>query len=281
MKIRLTPTLMAIYVIIAFCISLIVFGLCFEIKLPHDTIVNGELRYGVLHAIINFLWIACSVVFAAWGLTLCDTDSPSSLFDKYKRKEIEYELKLFKMKKNKIILWSIIILSILGLYKIIKPSISDSILIYNKSVQYKNLYKQKSDEKAGFYDKLWKVYLQKNQIAELNKDAFIEVTKIIMQGRADGDKVAWKWVQENQQIPYDQFTKFYEDLSGFVFSQREAYFNIEKECMNIANQNNTMLDTFPNNIYNKILKCEKIDFKYSFTSKKTKEVFSSEEENIE
>ena len=143
MKIRLTPTLTATYIIIAFCISLIVFGLCFEIKLPHDTIVNGELRYGVLHAIINFLWIACSVVFAAWGLTLCDTDSPSSLFDKYKRKEIEYELKLFKMKKNKIILWSIIILSILGLYKIIKPSISDSILIYNKSVQYKNLYKNK------------------------------------------------------------------------------------------------------------------------------------------
>ena len=281
MKIRLTPTLMAIYVIIAFCISLILFGLCFEIKLPNDEIINGELRYGVLHAIINFLWLACSVIFAAWGLTLCDTDSPSSLFDKYKRKEIEYELKLFKMKKNKIILWSIIILSILGLYKIIKPSISDSILIYNKSVQYKNLYKQKSDEKVGFYDKLWKVYLQKNQIAELNKDVFIEVTKIIMQGRADGDKIAWKWVQENQQIPYDQFTKFYADLSEFVFSQREAYFNIEKECMNIANQNNTMLDTFPNNIYNKVLKCEKIDFKYSFTSKKTKEVFSSEEENIE
>lgn len=281
MKIRLTPTLTATYIIIAFCISLIVFGLCFEIKLPHDTIVNGELRYGVLHAIINFLWIACSVVFAAWGLTLCDADNPSSPFDTYKRKEIEYELKLFKMKKNKIILWSIIILSIFELYKIIKPSISDSILIYNKSVQYKNLYKQKSDEKMGFYDKLWKVYLQKNQIAELNKDVFIEVTKIIMQGRADGDKVAWKWVQENQQIPYDQFTKFYADLSEFVFSQREAYFNIEKECMNIANQNNTMLDTFPNNIYNKILKCEKIDFKYSFTSKKTKEVFSSEEENIE
>ena len=281
MKIRLTPTLAAIYIIIAFCISLILFGLCFEIKLPHDTIINGELRYGVLHAIINFLWIAFSVVFAVWGLTLCDVDDPSSPFDRYKRKEIEYELKLFKMKKNKIILWSIIVLSILGLYKAIKPSISDSILIYNKSVQYKNLYKQKSDEKMGFYDKLWKVYLQKNQIAELNKDAFIEVTKIIMQGRADGDKVAWKWVQENQQIPYDQFTKFYADLSEFVFSQREAYFNIEKECMNIANQNNTMLDTFPNNIYNKVLKCEKINFKYSFTSKKTKEVFSSEEENIE
>ena len=101
MKIRLTPTLAAIYIIIAFCISLILFGLCFEIKMPHDTIINGELRYGVLHAITNFLWIAFSVVFAAWGLTLCDVDSPSSPFDRHKRKEIEYELKLFKMKKNK------------------------------------------------------------------------------------------------------------------------------------------------------------------------------------
>ena len=118
----------------------------------------------------------------------------------------------------------------------------------------------------GFYDKLWKVYLQKNQIAEINKEAFIEVTKLIMQGRADGDKVAWKWVQENQQIPYEQFSKFYTDLSSFVFFQREAYFNIEKECMNIANQNNTMLDTFPNNIYNKVLKCKRIDFKYCYKS---------------
>ena len=279
MKIKFTPSLTAIYIIIALSISMILFAFNLEVKLPYDSITSGELNYGPFHIMINIIWVFISVGLAIWGLIRCDYSEKFSFF--YNERVREYEINLFKMKKNKIALWLIAFLLIFGLYKVVKPSISDSILIYNKSVQYQNLYKQKTDEKMGFYDKLWKVYLQKNQIAELNKDVFIEVTKIIMQGRADGDKVAWKWVQENQQIPYDQFTKFYADLSEFVFSQREAYFNIEKECMNIANQNNTMLDTFPNNIYNKVLKCEKIDFKYSFTSKKTKEVFSSEEENIE
>lgn len=280
MKLKLTPGRMVFYIILAVCVSMILFALCFEVKLPFDYMEGGTSKFGALHIVINVVWVIITCALAIWGFAACDSNESFSPFYRADD-EIEYEFNLFKVKKNKIILWSVVVLVLIGLYKVSKPAINDSVTIYNKSVQYRNLYQQKNDEKLGFYDKLWKVYLQKNQIAELNKDVFIEVTKIIMQGRADGDKVAWKWVQENQQIPYTEFTKFYSDLSEFVFSQREAYFNIEKECMLIANQNNTMLDTFPNNIYNKVLKCEKIKFKYSFTSKKTKQVFESGEENIQ
>lgn len=55
-----------------------------------------------------------------------------------------------------------------------------------------------------FFDKLWKVYLQKYEICELNKNTFLEVTNMIMEGRHDGEQVTWKWLQENQNIPYSE-----------------------------------------------------------------------------
>ena len=106
------------------------------------------------------------------------------------------------------------------------------------------------------------------------------VTKIIMENRKDGEKITWKWVQENQQIPYDEFTTFYADLSDFITKQREGYFKIEQVCQEIANKNNTLLDTFPNNIYNKVVGCDRIHFEYGFLSDSTENVFKSKKENL-
>ena len=101
-----------------------------------------------------------------------------------------------------------------------------------------------------------------------------------MENRKDGQNLTWKWLQENQQIPYEEFTKFYTDLSDFITSQRKGYFDIEKVCQSIANQNNTLLDTFPNNIYNKALRLERIKFEYGFTSDSTENVFKTKKENV-
>jgi hypothetical protein len=125
-----------------------------------------------------------------------------------------------------------------------------------------------------------KLTYRKKKITNINKETFLQVTKVIMENRADGQKITWKWIQENQQIPYEEFTKFYADLSNFITSQREGYFSIEKECQLISNKNNTLLDTFPNNLYNKMLGCEKIKFEYGFTSDSTQAVFTSKKENI-
>lgn len=150
--------------------------------------------------------------------------------------------------------------------------------IYNTSKVYHNKYKQKVQEKQGFYDKLWKTYLQKEKVSTLNKDVFIQVSKIIMDGRKDGQNTAWKWVQENQSIPFEEFTSFYKDLSSFIEKQREEYFSLEKQAQLIAYQNNILLDTIPNNIYNKFLNCKHIDFEYGFLSDSTKTVFKNKEE---
>ncbi len=152
--------------------------------------------------------------------------------------------------------------------------------IYNSSKVYHNRYEQKVQERQGFYDKLWKTYLQKEKVSTLNKETFVQVSKIIMDGRKDGQNVAWKWVQENQNIPFEEFSSFYKDLSNFVEEQREQYFKLEKECQTIAYQNNTLLDTIPNNIYNKVLKCKHIDFEYGFLSDSTNVVFKNKTENL-
>jgi hypothetical protein len=158
--------------------------------------------------------------------------------------------------------------------------VMSSAKMYNTSKLLHNAYTQKVEEKAGFYDKLWKTYLQKEKITNVNKETFILVTKIIMENRSDGQNVTWKWLQENQQIPYSEFTKFYADLSDFITTQREGYFNIEKECQLIANRNNTLLDTFPNNIYNKVIGCQRIKFEYGLLSDSTNNVMKSKVENL-
>ena len=174
----------------------------------------------------------------------------------------------------------IVILIAIFLYNILVGNINRMITMFNTSKQYQNTYTQRVQEKVGFYDKLWKTYLQKEKITNVNKETFLEVTKIIMENRKDGEQITWKWVRENQEIPYSEFTKFYADLSNFITEQREGYFNIEKECQKIANMNNTMLDTFPHNMYNKILKCPVINFQYGFTSDSTNSLFNSGIENV-
>lgn len=195
--------------------------------------------------------------------------------DEVKTKKINWK----KMIK-KIIWYGVLVVIVFNLFKIGGTFYRDGKVLYNTSKIYHNTYQQKVEEKQGFYDKMWKTYLQKDKITNVNKETFVLVTKIIMENRADGENVTWKWVRENQHIPYEEFSKFYADLSNFITSQREGYFNIEKQCQLISRQNNTMLDTFPNNMYNKVLNLERIVFEYGFLSDSTRTVFETKTENL-
>lgn len=185
-----------------------------------------------------------------------------------------------KINWKKWIRYIILILILFYTIKISYNSIKQCIKVYNYSKLYHNTYNIKCNERIGFYDKLWKTYLQKEKITNVNKDVFIQVSKIIMENRRDGEKITWKWLQENQQIPYSEFTNFYKDLSSFITQQREEYFKLEKECQLISNQNNILLDTFPNNFYNQFLKCKHIEFEYGFTSDSTEQIFKNKKENL-
>ena len=171
---------------------------------------------------------------------------------------------------------SVVVIIILG-FIIFKPA-KPMIHMYNTNIYYFYKLEKVIRERKMFYDKMWKTYLTKNDICQVNRETFIEVTNIIMNGRADGQNVSWKFVKENQNIPYNEFTTFYKDLSKFVTEQRESYYQLENEAMKIVQQQNGMLDSFPNNIYNKILCIQKLHYTSGFTSARTEEVFKNHRE---
>lgn len=171
---------------------------------------------------------------------------------------------------------SVVVIIVLGFifFKPAKPMIH----MYNTNVYYIYKLEKVMQERKMFYDKMWKTYLTKNDICQVNRETFIEVTNIIMNGRSDGQNVSWKFVKENQNIPYNEFTTFYKDLSKFVTEQRESYYQLENEAMKIVQQQNSMLDSFPNNMYNKILGIQKLHYTSGFTSARTEEVFKNHRE---
>jgi hypothetical protein len=239
---------------------------------------------------LNALLVIFDIVYLIYAIWEFSNDSPPFKFlydrDNYQyrsthRDEDEKEPATKKPIRWKRWIWlAIALIVVVNITKFGKTIYKQSVFMYNTSKKYQNTYQQKVEEKLGFYDKLWKTYQTKAQIANMNKDVFIEVTKIIMANVADGENLSWKWISKYPDIDYNQFTAFYADLSNYITKQREGYFSIEKVCQLIANQNNTMLDTFPNNIYNRALKLPKIKFEYGFLSDSTNNVFRTKVENL-
>ena len=252
--------------------------LTYYMEFPHD--VAGS--FGAFHIVFNIVWyifsgVACMLYVIQLICNGTGEDGPftSNILDD---DSVSGPSKKFSVKK-----YFIGLAIIFGLYwigTIAYNHFEKASVVYNQNVTYSHALNQKVKEKKGFFDKMWKTYSTKEKITNMDKDMFIQVTKIIMENRKDGQNVTWKWMQENQQIPYDQFTRFYVDLSNFIESQREGYFNLEKECQTIAAANNIMLDTFPNNLYNKVMKCPHLVAEYGFTSDHTEQVFKSKKENI-
>jgi hypothetical protein len=245
-----------LYVILAYFVSRIVTAL--------------EHGFGFVSWVFLFASVAGFIAYGVWITNAADIKREDAFYD------TNYKKALFKGFNFSIVF----ILLFGGLvylgYKITKQSI----VIYNTSKIYVNKYDQKTKERLGYYDNMWKTYSTKNSIAGVNKDIFIEVAKIQMEPRKDGASVAWKWVSENSQIPYHEFTAFYKDLSSFIETQRGGYYALEKACQEIATQHNMLIDTFPNNMYNKyFVKRPKIEYEYGFLSDSTNKVFKSGKEN--
>lgn len=252
---------------------------------------GSDYNYGWVHVAINVVLVIAFIVWLVFFLSdvMNDGDS-SSLLSKLYEDDDRYRYRANRDEEEdapaKPIRWkrwiwlTVLVIFLLTTFKFGKTIFKQSVFIFNTSKIYQNTYQQKVEEKLGFYDKLWKTYQTKAEITNMNQEMFLQVTKIIMANVADGENLSWKWVSKYPDIDYSQFTAFYADLSGYIEKQREGYFNIEKACQLIANQNNTMLDTFPNNIYNRVLKLERIKFEYGFLSDSTNNVFARKIENL-
>lgn len=250
---------------------------------------DGDTSWGFPHSFFVFLCFAAwVVVLVSGGMALDKNGAPGKFLgcitfpcNGVTPPEPNPDVNSGMSKGIKKLLWTLAIFAVLGvLYRVFGSSANQMKFVYNTSKVYHDQYQQHTMERQGFYDKLWKTYLQKEKVMNLNRDMFIQVSKIIMENRKDGQNVTWKWVKENQNIPYDEFAKFYNDLSAYIELQREEYYGLEKQCQTLATANNMLLDTFPNNLYNRALGCTKIEFSYGFLSDSTDHVFATKKENV-
>lgn len=172
----------------------------------------------------------------------------------------------------KIILAVIIIAFI---YKGITSVTSPTIDLYNKTTELSLSLRQVEQKQLSNYDAYYLAFKDKHTNADLTKQSFIELTNIIMSARKDGNNLAWKWNQENQQIPFEEFTVFYKELSSFISERYNNNALIEQQKQQIVQQHNLMISTFPNNLYNKYLGVNPLVYKFGYLSEETKNKFKN------
>lgn len=170
----------------------------------------------------------------------------------------------------KILLFVVIIF---GTISLIKSTISPGIELYNNSKEIELKYNEVSQNQITNYDGYYLAFIAKQENANINKETFIKVTEIIMTNRKDGENLAWKWSQENQQIPYEEFTSFYRELSAFITERYFDNMKIEREKQALVQSHSKLLQTFPNNFYNKFIDIQPLKYKAGFISNKTKKMF--------
>ena len=159
------------------------------------------------------------------------------------------------------------------LFNVAKDTYTSTTGLYNETKKLSLSYTSIVQEQVSNYDGYYNTYINQQANANINKEIFILVTDIIMSNRRDGQNVAWKWIQENQQIPYEEFTIFYKQLSAFITERYADNMRIEREKQNIVQQHNLLLVTYPNNIINRFLNINQLVYKPGYISNFTKQRF--------
>ena len=168
----------------------------------------------------------------------------------------------------------IAVVMFLIVYSAAKLAFSTGVDIFNKTTEYRFDYDRLVEYQVTTFDNNYLIFKDKSNITNLNKETFIKVTEIIFSARTDGEKVAWKWVHENQQVDYNEFSKFYSDLSQFTkerFTENNA---IEAQKQKIVQSHNLLITTFPGNVYNHYLKIKPLTYSRGFITAETKVLFN-------
>lgn len=163
---------------------------------------------------------------------------------------------------------------VLILYSTTKQLYVSTTTFFNTVKGYEFEYTQLEQNQITTFDNNYLIFKDKSNITELSKETFIMVTQIIFENRADGMNVAWKWVRENQNVDYTEFTKFYADLSEFTKERFKENNSIERRKQEIVKQHNLLISTFPGILYNYFLSFGTLKYKEGFISDETRLLFN-------
>lgn len=150
---------------------------------------------------------------------------------------------------------------------------NSNVSLFNTTKTLQAEYVRKVQQQVSNYDGYYLAFIDKQENAGISKETFVEVTNIIMQSRKDGQGVAWKWVHENQNIPYEKFTSFYHELSAFISERYADNMQIEREKQDIVRQHNLLLMTFPNSFYNHFMHIQPLVYTPGYISDFTRSRF--------
>lgn len=163
--------------------------------------------------------------------------------------------------------------AVLIVYSVIKGTYTKGVNFFNTAKNYELEYAQLERDQITTFDNNYLIFKDKSNITELSKETFITVTQIIFENRADGQNVAWKWLQENQPVDYKEFTKFYSDLSAFTRERYEENNGIERKKQQITKLQNQLLVTFPGVLYNYFFHFKMLTYKEGFITEETRILF--------
>jgi hypothetical protein len=168
---------------------------------------------------------------------------------------------------------AILVVVLLITSSLIQNCYQNSKAMFNQSKTLELEYVSIENSQIVTWDSYYLNFQEQNENVKLTKEGFIELAQIVMSSRKDGQNLAWKWVQENQNIPFEEFTYFYKQLSGFISQRFNENLAIENRKLAIVQQQNLLISTFPNTMYNWFLNIKPLKYKVGFISEQTKQKF--------
>jgi hypothetical protein len=142
--------------------------------------------------------------------------------------------------------------------------------VYNSEVSLRNRIAAKQKDNESEYDNMWKKIAQAAQVTDAQKAALLEIFRAHAEARggSSGDTVV-TWLKES--VP-DVDTTTFNNLQNIIAAGRDGFTLRQKELLELKQQHDSLLDSFPSGLYLSMLGREKIDVTI-ITSTRAEETF--------
>lgn len=125
----------------------------------------------------------------------------------------------------------------------------------NTEIDLKNQFERQKEERITFYSKIYVQLSQTSEIAIKNDSSFQNIVNTVMASQPQsltGMLTAFQLIDPS--VNYEQVSKFYAHLSDLANSNREGFFQQEKQLQSIAYTHKNLISQFPGSFYNMYFK---------------------------
>lgn len=141
----------------------------------------------------------------------------------------------------------------------------------NREAEIKNLISAKQTDNQNIFDTVWKTISQQAQITQEYKKTFIEIYPALIEGRYEGKNSLMSFIQESNPN-FD--TSLYRQLMVTIEAQRLRFESNQRQLIDYKRELDNLATKFPSRWF--------VDNDADITiitSERTKEIFSSGEDN--